>query len=215
MANTTDVLIPINGRTSKDLGIIFDELLENIDFKNQLGISYLSCGVKAKWRDFQFIAGFDIPSDVGEAINFLTPDSVYKRFEILAGNNIIAVSEFAKHKEIDVLDTFFDKRKNPIIYGCNLGTGFVTFNINRLDHTTINFPNPNPNPNPLKELRENLVILTVGELKIVSIHFLGDGPKSMSELVHGHKYTRENGVFTPQEGNTSPPEKFTPQRIIK
>jgi hypothetical protein len=201
MANKKDDLLPLS---SKDLGGIFDELLNNIDFNKELKIDYLTHNIKAKWRDFQFIAGFDIPSDVGDAIKFLTPKSVYKRLEILANNNIIAVSEFAKNKEIDVLHEFFDKTQKPEIYGCNLDTGFVTNKINKLKCDEINIPNPNPE----KEIRENLLILNVGNLKIVSIHFASNGPKSLTEMMHGCKYTGKGGVFTLLEG-------ITPQKVIK
>ena len=162
----------------------YDDILNTIDYNTLLRIEQKTGEEPVSWKNLQFIAGFDIPltdndnplTDNINFLNFLTTDSVYERLEILAENNIIAVSELAKGvgDETKVEEIYFKKYK-PKFHGCNLDTGFITSKA-VLDAIPIQIPDP---LSVKDETRENLVILSVGNLKIVSIHFDSAGPKSI------------------------------------
>lgn len=155
----------------------------------------------------QYIGGFDLPESIN--LNYINPESVFNRLANFLNNNIIAVSELKKdidptlkpNKSLDIKGLFHKidssteeisthNISQPVIYGCNTDTGFITkydsskndsatfndndlFKYNNLRILSIHFSSGGPNGNyPLKLVNGNLILDKSNKISLTVEQFI-------------------------------------------
>ena len=144
----------------------------------------------------QSTGGFSLPVNITEIeLTYLTVENIYRRLGVLATDNLVAVSECVKNESdpTSVVTTVLGKSGSTIL-GCENDTGFIMHPTTTQEDSTSNFTVDlqqivKTNTNPAENGTTRVLTIKMPEsreIKIASIHLLGDGPgksKSISTFL--------------------------------